>query len=148
MDEIITCKQLVGNIPDAIWEEIKPFILNAAEYAEWEFTPESTREWIRKEMQQVWIVRANGQVKFVWVTEIVVQAYRKAVIVFAAAGESRYGWDFWNYMSNWMEGNDILEAEVYCRPSMARLLRKKGLRTRYEVLTIKPFGGTDEQQSA
>ena len=148
MDEVITCKQLVGDISDELWEEIRPFIQEAADYAEWEFTPASTREHIRTEMQQVWLVRSNGELKFVWVTEIVMQAARKAVIVFAAAGESRYGWDFWNYMSNWMEGNEIQEAEVYCRPAMARLLKKKGLKTRYEVLTIKPFGGTNEQQSA
>jgi|SRR5687768_4176488 len=145
MDEVITCKQLVGDIPQKLWDEIRPFIQNAADYAEWEFTPQSTRECISQGSQQVWLVRSNEDLKFVWVTEIVEQAKRKAVIVFAAAGESRYGWEFWNYMSAWMEGNKIEEAEVYCRPSMARLLRKRGLKTRYEVLTIKPYGGTDEQ---
>lgn len=148
MDEIITCTQFVGDIPDDAWEEIRPFIQDAAEYAEWEFTSDSTREHIRTGMQQVWLVRSNGVLKFVWVTEIVTQAKRKAVVVFAAAGESSYGWYFWNYMSNWMEGNEIQEAEVFCRPSMARLLRKRGLKTRYEVLTIKPFGGKHEQQTA
>ena len=145
MDETIICKQYVGEIPSVIWDEIRPFIQEAAQYAEWEFTVASTKEAIRKGLQQVWTVRSNGDIKFVWVTEIVEQAERKAVIVFAAAGIQKYGWEFWNYMSTWMKGNGIEEAEVFCRPSMARLLRRKGLKTRYEVLTIKPFGGKNEQ---
>jgi hypothetical protein len=90
-------------------------------------------------------VREEGDVKFVWITEILQQTGRKVVVVMAASGKMHYGWKFWPWMSEWMLGNGIDEAEVYCRPSMARLLRQHGLKTLYEVLTIKPMGYDYEQ---
>jgi len=143
MDKTIECKQYAEEISDELWRECEPLIANAARYANWEFTTDSVRERLASGEQQLWVVSCNGDIKFVWVTEICVQVNRKLVIVYSAAGEMEYGWKFWEYMSHWMLGNGIDEAEVYCRPSMARLLRRRGLKTRYEVLTIKPFGGME-----
>jgi|SRR5687768_5904848 len=146
MDETVTCTQYTQNISLKIWAEILPLVADAAQYAHNEFSPMDVWKAIRRGDQQAWVVRKGHLTKFVWVTEILQQTNRKVVVVMAAAGEMEYGWEFWPWMSQWMIGNGIDEAEVCCRPSMARLLRKRGLKTLYEVLTIKPVGCDYEQQ--
>lgn len=143
MDKTISCEQFAGRIPDRLWEKCEPLVEDAAKFACYAYTPQTVREAITRGDQQLWCVFRGTELKFIWVTEIMQEASRKMVVVYAAAGEMQYGWEFWPYMSRWMEGNKISEAEVYCRPSMARLLRRKGLKTRFEVLTIPPFGGTE-----
>jgi len=143
MDEAITCKQYTGEISDDLWEKIEPLIADAAEYSRGEFTPATTRLQLFQQLQQLWVVTRNEEIAFVWVTEIRQQTARRIVVVYAAAGKMTYGWEFWPHMSQWMRGNNIQEAEVYCRPAMARLLRRRGLKTRYEVLTIDPDGGIE-----
>lgn len=142
MDKTLNCAQYTGVIPDDLWDSIEPFIEDAARYSHGEFSAESIRERIRKGEQQVWVVSSLGTIVFSWVTEIRTQNDRRIVIVYSASGQMKYGWEFWPYMSQWMKGNQIVEAEVYCRPSMGRLLRRRGLKTRYEVLTILPDGGS------
>lgn len=145
MDEVIDCWQHTKNLHPDTWNEAAPLIEEAAKYAHWEFTTQSVLESVLRGDQQLWTVYAGKELKFVWVTEIVQQADRRAVIVFAAAGEMDYGWKCWPWMSQWMRGNSISEAEVFCRPSMARLLKQRGLKTRYEVLTIEPVGENNVQ---
>jgi hypothetical protein len=140
MDETIECKQYTCDLPLSVWNEAEPLIVDAAQYARFEFTSDGVFRDIAEGKQQLWTVIVNGAIKFVWVTEIQQQSGRRICLVFAAAGVMKYGLDFWPYMSTWMRGNDIDEAEVYCRPSMSRLLKKHGLKTRYEVLCINPAG--------
>ena len=138
--EDITCKQYTSDITEEIWKEVLPFVEDAAQYSHWEFKARNVLQGLIEGLVQLWTVRDHGELKFVWVTEIQTQvSSKRVVLVTAAAGESKYGWKFWPWMSQWMIGNGIEEAEVYCRPSMARLLRRKGLKTRYEVLTIPPM---------
>lgn len=139
MAQAIDCKQYSGTIPPEVWAEVRPFVAEAAAYAHWEFLPEDVLESLWKNEQQVWVVRKEGKIVFVWATEILQQSGRKIVIVTSASGEMEHGWSFWPWMSQWMIGNEITEAEVYCRPSMARLLRSYGLKTKYEVLSITPM---------
>lgn len=138
MEQIISCDYYSTDISPEVWQEIRPFIEQAARYAHWEFTPEDTLEALADDSQQAWVVRADGDLKFVWITEVLQQSGRKIVIVLAAAGEMKYGWVQWPWMSQWMIGNDITEAEVFCRPSVARLLKRYGLKPKYEVLSIEP----------
>lgn len=138
MDEVIDCKQYTTDVTPELWKELEPLVTDAARYAHWEFMAEDVLEALKDGRQQIWVVRADGKVKFTWVTEILQQSGRRVVVVFAAAGESAYGWQFWPWMSQWMIGNNITEAEVFCRPSMARLLRRFGLETRFEVMRIEP----------
>lgn len=140
MDEVIECRQYAGSLPWDLWDDVKPLIDEAAQYARLEFTSDDVYSAVVEGKQQLWVVAVNNEIKFVWVTEIKQQSFRRICLVFAAAGTMKYGLDFWPYMSTWMKGNDIDEAEVYCRPSMSRLLKRHGLKARYEVLCINPAG--------
>lgn len=141
MDKVIECKQYTTDLPMEVWREAVPLVANAARYSRWEFLLEDVFEAIMEGRQQLWTVYVNDNLKFIWVTEILQQSGRKICTVFAAAGEMEYGWEFWPWMSNWMRMNEIVEAEVYCRPSMSRLLQRYGLKVRYEILSICPLEG-------
>ena len=139
MDETVTCKYYSKDFPVELWEEVRPYIASAAEYAQYEFLPEDILEGLHSGSYHIWLVYKDKELKFVWTTEVLQQSARKVVVVLSAGGQIDYGWHFWPWMSQWMIGNKIDEAEVYCRPSMSRLLQKFGLKVRYEVLTIKPM---------
>ena len=140
MDETLEGKQEANGLRGDGGLKAAPLIEEAAEYAHREFTLADVLQNICEGKQQLWVVSEHEEIKFVWVTQIIKQTERTICLVFAAAGEMKYGWDFWPWMSQWMIGNNIDEAEVYCRPSMARLLRSHGLKTMFEVLSIKPEG--------
>jgi len=134
----LKCNFYNAKVPMGTWQHTYPFIKEAAEYSG-EYTAEEILQYVEKGQQELWVVSKNGTIVWTWVTEVQKRNGRQIVQVVSAGGRDlEAGWYFWPLMSNWMKGLGIEKAEVWCRPPMAKLLKKYGLKTQFEVLEIMP----------
>ena len=139
MAEHLDCFFYNAKVPMETWQYAYPFIKEAAAFSDGEYTANDILSFVEKGQQELWVVKKEEQVVWTWVTEVQNRNGRQIVQVVSAGGSDlEAGWYFWPLMSSWMKGLGIEKAEVWCRPSMARLLKKRGLKTKFEVLDIMP----------
>lgn len=139
MEQALRCLYFDGKLSMEAYAQSYQFLKASTEYSDGELSPEQLLDLVQKGGAQLWMVQKGDEAIWVWITEIQERNGRKIAQVVAAGGHDlEAGWYFWPLMSKWMKGLDIQKAEVWCRPSMARLLKKRGLRTKYEVLDIEP----------
>jgi hypothetical protein len=139
-EDKLNCTFHNDKVPMETWRQVFPFIREAAEFSNDGFSPIETLSFIETGRQELWVIWRRDTVVWTWITEIIETNHRKVCQVVAAGGtDHEAGWYFWPLMSHWLKGMNIKTAEVWCRPSVARLLKKKApFRTKYEVLTIEP----------
>ena len=139
MEQEVRCLYFDGKLSMDAYAQAYQFLKSAAKHSEDGITPELLLELVQKGNAQLWMVQKEDEAVWVWVTEVQERNGRKIAQVVAAGGHDlEAGWFFWPLMSKWMRSLEIEKAEVWCRPSMARLLKKRGLRTKFEVLDIMP----------
>ncbi|MCT9125412.1 hypothetical protein [Cupriavidus gilardii] len=120
---------------DAHWPIVGSYLDAALEHSEDELTADDIREMVRREQAFVLVVIDGGEILAAGAVEIVQYPRYKAANIIAVGGRQvflrRSELDWLQMVARDMGCKKL---QTYCRPSMARLLGRLGMREAYRVM--------------
>lgn len=134
---LVKLTQYADESVKTVWLRCLPFVVELAKVSSDDFIPMDVFDNVKAGLMQLWVVSEEEVVQDIWITQINLQGETRNCIVYGLAGNSvNSGWDFLPLCKDWLIANEIQELQAFCRPSAARLFRRRGFKTKYEMLTL------------
>jgi len=128
---------LIKDEAETHWDTLEPFIERSVRHSRGMVTVEGIRQMLFAGDACVIGTAMNNEIQAVTVCSITNYAtYRAATIIAAAGKDLKAAMAFFHIIEGWALACGCSEVEAWCRPSVARLLRKYRWRQTYEILTI------------
>lgn len=133
-----TITTYTGQAVRAAWGSVRGFVVQALAFSREELDIQTVWSACLKELMQLWVIKHEGRVVCVMITELRIYAKKRSCNLVAVAGmQSRNIWKiFAPYLKTWLTANSVDEVQATCRPSVARLIRTLGFRETAQVMTI------------
>jgi hypothetical protein len=114
--------------PEDVTEEVYELLDRAMQYSEGEMNV----GWLLRRhavgMVQLFVGTRDGGLECVMATEFVQYPLRKTLQILAVAGNAKPFRPFFTFIDFWAEENGADAVDAWCRPSMARMLRRVGFK--------------------
>lgn len=133
-----TIQTYTGIAVREIWGSVRGFVLQALAFSRDELDIQTVWRACMKGHIQVWVIRQDGFVICVMLTELRIYAKKKGCNIVAVAGrQTKAVWQaFGSFLKTWLLANDVNELQATCRPSVARLISGLGFREAARVMVI------------
>lgn len=120
---------------DAAWPVVGDFLDKALEHSEGEIGAEDIRQMVRKGHAFILVVVQDGSILAAGAVEIVQYPRYKAANMIAVGGNRVFlRADELTWVCRVARDMGCTKVQTYCRPSMARLLERLGMREAYRVM--------------
>lgn len=120
---------------DAAWPVIGPYLDKALSHSEGEICAEDVRQMVRDGQAFVLVVVAGGAILAAGAVEIVRYPRYKAANIIAVGGKRVFlRADELAWVCRLARDMGCTKLQTFCRPSMARLLGKLGMREAYRLM--------------
>lgn len=118
-----------------VWQEVKPLILAALDYADNKDTIGSIYESILRRDRQLWLVSLRGGIVGAVVTEVSVYPNDKRLTILYLAGKEFGRWvHLWREMKAWAESEGCNSVEIFGREGWEKVLRPLNFKKIHTVL--------------
>lgn len=120
-----------------LWPTISTFLDSALQHSEGELSSDDIRTMVENEQAFILVVVVGGEIKAAGAVEITQYPRFKVANIIAVGGDcvflkrSELEW-----LKMLCKDMNIRSVQTYCRPSMARLLNRLGMRDAYRVMRL------------
>lgn len=122
---------------EAIWPELEPFILASVEKSFGMQTVNQVHDLLLKGHAHAFCTMRDNRLVMVLVVRLIEYATFGAARIIACAGkELKEATQFISALEAWALTQGAVELEGWCRPAVARLVRRLGWRTKVEMVTL------------
>ena len=120
---------------DGEWPKVSGFLADGLLYSEGEITIEQLRMLCGRGQVDVFVTLKDGKAVGAFAVEPVVYPNFRVANVISAGGRGVFTQECWPHFTRWLRDFGYSKVQGYCRPSVARLLRRiDGFRTSYELV--------------
>lgn len=120
---------------DATWHTVGGFLDLALEHGEHELTADDIRQMVKREQAFILVVVQGGQIIAAGAVEITqYPRYKVANIIAVGGGRVFLRKEELQWLCMVARDMGCAKLQTYCRPAMARLLGKLGMREAYRVM--------------
>lgn len=126
---------VAADIP-VMWEQLEPFIERSCKHSRGTITTAVVKEMLCGNRAVCMGTARGNEPVSVFVVQITdYHTYRAATMIAVAGKELREAMEFEYILTEWATALGATELEAWCRPSMARLLRRFGYEPRFTVVS-------------
>lgn len=122
---------------EVLWELLEPLFDRSVRVSQGTMSLEGLRMSLLKGHVQGIVVLDGDSILSVFAARIIeYETYRACRIIAAAGIRMREAMERLEILTTWALAHDAVEVEGWCRPGMARLLRRYKFRTKFELVSL------------